>query len=81
MKRVDSRYRAPWWATSPHLQSVLASSPWRVARGARRLKAIGAVSQAHVLDAIESAVARRMEGLALAGDEFDADDTDDAAQA
>ena len=37
--------------------------------------------QAHVLDAIESAVARRMEGLALAGDEFDADDTDDAAQA
>ena len=51
MRRIDSPYRAPWWAASPHLQSVLASSPWRVARGARRLKAIGAVSQAHVLDA------------------------------
>lgn len=51
MKIVASDYRAPWWARSPHVQSVLASSPWRVARGARALRDTGAVTTEHILDA------------------------------
>lgn len=51
MKVVDSDYRAPWWATSPHLQTALASSPLRVRRGQRELVKLGAANEEHVLDA------------------------------
>lgn len=51
MKRVESAYVAPWWAHSPHVQSILASSPWRVALGARRLRESGAIHEEHILDA------------------------------
>ena len=51
MTVVRSDYRAPWWLRNAHVQSVLASSPWRVRRGARLLAATGAVHAEHVLDA------------------------------
>lgn len=51
MSIVASDYRAPWWASNPHLQTVLASSPLRVKRGERALAALGAIHQEHVIDA------------------------------
>ncbi len=45
-----SDYRAPCWLRNAHVQSVLASSPWRVRRGARLLAATGALHQEHILD-------------------------------
>lgn len=51
MKRADSAYVAPWWARSPHVQSILASSPRRVALGARRLRDTGAITSEHIIDA------------------------------
>ena len=50
MSVVASDYRAPWWAKSPHLQTVLASSPLRVRQGDRALRQLGAVHEEHVLD-------------------------------
>jgi predicted alpha/beta-fold hydrolase len=43
-------YRPPRWLRNPHLQSVLSSSELRRRRGLRRLHALGAVSEEHVLD-------------------------------
>lgn len=51
MTTAPSDYRAPWWLRNAHVQSVLASSPWRVRRGARLLAAAGAVHAEHILDA------------------------------
>ena len=51
MSVAPSSYRAPWWLRNAHVQSVLASSPWRVRRGARLLAATGAVHAEHILDA------------------------------
>lgn len=51
MSVVPSDYRAPWWLRNAHVQSVVASSPWRVRRGARLLAATGAVHAEHILDA------------------------------
>lgn len=51
MTPVDSPYRAPWWGRNAHLQTLIASSPLRVAKGRRRLAALGARSEEHVLDA------------------------------
>jgi predicted alpha/beta-fold hydrolase len=45
-----AEYRAPWWLRSGHLQTMLSSSPWRQRRGARALRATGAVSTAHLVD-------------------------------
>jgi predicted alpha/beta-fold hydrolase len=45
-----SAYRPPWWLRSPHLQTMLGSSPWRRHRGAELLAATGAVTTAHLLD-------------------------------
>ena len=39
-----SDYAPPLWLRSPHVQTVLASSPWRRQRGARRLAETGAVA-------------------------------------
>ena len=51
MKSVATGYRAPWWARNAHVQTVLASSPWRVARGARALRGTGAETREHIIDA------------------------------
>lgn len=48
---VESDYRPPWWLRSPHLQSVLGSSPLRRRRGGRAMQASGAVTSEHLLDA------------------------------
>ena len=55
-----SAYRAPWWLRSPHVQTMLGSSPWRVRRGAELLAATGATTSAHVLDAGDGV---RLQGL------------------
>lgn len=44
-------YRPPRWLRSPHLQSVLGSSPLRRRRGAQAMQASGAVTTGHLLDA------------------------------
>ena len=46
-----SAYRAPRWLRSPHLQTLLSSSPIRVARGGRELRKLGAVHEEHLIDA------------------------------
>ncbi|WP_101925536.1 MULTISPECIES: YheT family hydrolase [Luteimonas] len=43
-------YAPPRWLRSPHLQTVLASSPWRRRHGARALAATGAVTTEHLVD-------------------------------
>lgn len=53
-------YRPPWWLRSPHVQSVLGTSPVRRQRGARALRASGAVTTEHVLDGGEGV---RLHGL------------------
>ena len=45
-----SDYAPPLWLRSPHVQTVLASSPWRRQRGARRLAETGAVTTEHLVD-------------------------------
>ena len=46
-----SAYRAPRWLRSPHLQTLLSSSPIRVARGGRALRKLGAMHEEHLVDA------------------------------
>ena len=55
-----SAYRAPWWLRSPHVQTMLGSSPWRIRRGADLLAASGATTTAHVIDAGDGV---RLQGL------------------
>ncbi|TWT19323.1 alpha/beta fold hydrolase [Luteimonas marina] len=43
-------YAPPRWLRSPHLQTVLGSSPWRRRRGAQALAATGAVTEEHLVD-------------------------------
>lgn len=43
-------YAPPRWLRGPHLQTVLASSPWRRRRAAAALAATGATTTAHLLD-------------------------------
>lgn len=45
-----SPYRPPLWLRSPHLQSLLATSPLRRARGALLLRRSGAVSKPYLVD-------------------------------
>jgi predicted alpha/beta-fold hydrolase len=60
MNEVPSPYRPPWWLRSPHVQSMLGSSPMRIRRGARLLAALGAHSETVVLDAGEGV---RLQGV------------------
>ncbi|TYT26369.1 alpha/beta fold hydrolase [Luteimonas viscosa] len=43
-------YAPPRWLRSPHLQTVLATSPWRRRLGAEALARTGAVTTEHLLD-------------------------------
>ena len=47
---TPSPYRPPFWLRSPHLQSVLGTSPLRRARGAWLLRRCGAVTTPHLID-------------------------------
>ena len=51
MIETASPYRPPWWLRSPHVQSMLGSSPMRIRRGARLLAAQHPESETVVLDA------------------------------
>ena len=53
-------YQPPWWLRSPHLQTMLGSSPWRRRRGAQLLAATGAETRAHLLDGGDGV---RLQGL------------------
>lgn len=44
-------YRPPWWLQSPHLQSLLGTSPLRRRRGALQLQACHAQTSEHFIDA------------------------------
>ncbi|MBB3342392.1 hypothetical protein FHW73_000243 [Luteimonas sp. RC10] len=55
-----SDYAPPAWLRSPHVQTVLGSSPWRRRRGARLLAATGAVTTEHLVDGGEGV---RLHGL------------------
>ena len=46
-----SAYRAPRWLRNPHVQTLLGSSGARVLRGAHDLRQLGAVHEAHLIDA------------------------------
>ena len=43
-------YHPPRWLRSPHMQSVLGSSPLRRRRGAKALQASGAATSEHLVD-------------------------------
>ena len=60
MIETASPYRPPWWLRSPHVQSMLGSSPMRIRRGARALAALGARAETVVLDAGEGV---RLQGV------------------
>jgi predicted alpha/beta-fold hydrolase len=47
---TESAYQPPWWLRSPHLQTMLGSSPWRRHRGAELLAATAATTTGHLLD-------------------------------
>jgi predicted alpha/beta-fold hydrolase len=53
-------YHAPWWLKSPHLQTMLGSSPWRRRRGAELLAATGAAHAVHLVDGGEGV---RLQGV------------------
>ncbi|WP_111268220.1 YheT family hydrolase [Marilutibacter maris] len=53
-------YRPPRWLRSPHVQSVLGSSPLRRRHGERSLAACGAVTTEHLIDAGDGV---RLQGL------------------
>lgn len=55
-----SPYAPPFWLRSPHVQSLLATSPLRRARGAMLLKRSGAVSKPYIVDGGEGV---RLEGV------------------
>jgi hypothetical protein len=55
-----STYRPPWWLRSPHVQSMLGSSPMRIRHGARLLAALGTHAETVVLDAGEGV---RLQGV------------------
>lgn len=53
-------YQPPAWLRSPHLQSGLSSSPWRLRHGQRSLAATGAVTTTHIVDGGDGV---RLQGL------------------
>ena len=58
--RAAAPYRAPWWLRSPHLQTMLGSSGWRLRHGARLLAATGAQTRAELYDGGDGV---RLQGL------------------
>lgn len=60
MRVGGSDYVPPLWLRSPHVQTVLGSSPWRRQRGAQALAATGAVTTEHLVDGGEGV---RLHGL------------------
>lgn len=60
MNIQPSQYRPPFWLRSPHLQSLLATSPFRRARGALLLRGTGAVHTPYIVDGGEGV---RLEGV------------------
>ena len=60
MKTSPSPYHPPLWLRSPHLQSLIATSPLRRARGALLLRRSGAVSKPYIVDGGEGV---RLEGV------------------
>ncbi len=50
MTITSSPYRPPFWLRSPHLQSLLGTSPLRRARGAWLLRGVGATTTPHLID-------------------------------
>lgn len=60
LERSAADYRAPWWLRSPHLQTMLGSSPWRRKRGAELIARTGATTSEHVVDGGEGI---RLQGL------------------
>jgi predicted alpha/beta-fold hydrolase len=60
MIETASPYRPPWWLRSPHVQSMLGSSPMRIRHGARLLAALGTHAETVVLDAGEGV---RLQGV------------------
>ncbi len=55
-----SPYKPPFWLRSPHLQSLLATSPLRRARGAVLLRRCGAIQTPYIVDGGEGV---RLEGV------------------
>lgn len=53
-------YRPPLWLRNRHVQSVLASSPFRRQRGAKALERLGVITTSHVVDGGEGV---RLHGL------------------
>lgn len=60
MRASVSAYRPPLWLRSPHLQSLIATSPLRRARGALLLRRSGAVSKPYIVDGGDGV---RLEGV------------------
>ena len=56
----SSPYKPPLWLQSPHLQSLIATSPLRRARGAMLLRHSGAMSKPYIVDGGEGV---RLEGV------------------
>lgn len=60
MRTSPSAYRPPLWLRSPHLQSLISTSPLRRARGALLLRHSGAVSKPYIVDGGDGV---RLEGV------------------
>lgn len=60
MRTSPSAYHPPLWLRSPHLQSLISTSPLRRARGALLLKRSGAVSKPYIVDGGDGV---RLEGV------------------
>ena len=60
MRTSASAYQPPLWLRSPHLQSLIATSPLRRARGALLLRRKGAVSKPYIVDGGDGV---RLEGV------------------
>ncbi|NOT88262.1 MAG: alpha/beta fold hydrolase [Lysobacter sp.] len=60
MRTSPSAYRPPLWLRSPHLQSLISTSPLRRARGALLLRRSGAISKPYIVDGGDGV---RLEGV------------------
>ncbi len=60
MRTSPSAYHPPLWLRSPHLQSLISTSPLRRARGALLLRRSGAVSKPYIVDGGDGV---RLEGV------------------
>lgn len=60
MRTSPSAYHPPLWLRSPHLQSLVSTSPLRRARGALLLRRSGAISKPYIVDGGDGV---RLEGV------------------